>query len=566
MGMSEHVRLYAPDFSFGPWNEEERYYLEPFFSNLDGYLTVMRNLPPEIAGAICARASRASGSLPSVMWNEYVKPILYGDDSKLAAELRLHVDHLHHHGFQNILNAQRAQNLYAKLLAGFGDDSVAQVTGTHVVCGGISQVLMKFFEDQRLGLEPQEQSTRFGNFGRRVNGRFRYFVPRPDLGDEVVQYQQIMDGLFEAYNEAIQRFTAWLKEAYPDESDFTREKKAFDTLRGILPMATLGQVAFRGNGQALEHLINRTRKHPLGEFRWFSYTIEQELNTEIPSLLLRVNSEQAEEYQKYLTERRFRVRDAAKAFGLWHPLVAIVEYASRPEVRLVEVDPFLEEKIITAMLFSLPGQENSWETLRNDVRAMSVEQKKVVLAAHFEGRTHRWQKVGRAFENAYMRFEITMNAGAYRDLQRHRAQSQERQDFTIVHGYDTPLEVIESGLRSLFEGAMESVVPLFRELQRRSTDLAQYVVPLASRVRFYQLQDVRQYFWEEELRSSEQGHPDYRFIEQEKHRLFSKVAPLIAPYVKADMNAYPFARRGQEQRMAAREGRILKGLGEKTTS
>jgi hypothetical protein len=47
---------------------------------------------------------------------------------------------------------------------------------------------------------------------------------------------------------------AWLKQNF-EERDSILEKKAFDTLRGLLPMATLGQVAFRGNAQAFEYLI-----------------------------------------------------------------------------------------------------------------------------------------------------------------------------------------------------------------------------------------------------------------------------------------------------------------------
>ena len=69
------------------------------------------------------------------------------------------------------------------------------------------------------------------------------------------------------------------------------EKKAFDTLRGLLPMSTLGQVAFRGNAQAFEYLINRSAKHALGELRWFAGDLKQELDKEIPSLLLRVSDE-----------------------------------------------------------------------------------------------------------------------------------------------------------------------------------------------------------------------------------------------------------------------------------
>jgi len=115
---------------------------------------VLHNLPPEIVGALCSRASRAKGSLLRILLNEYIYPILDGEDKQLAKELDYLVDFLTKHGFKNILNNQRAQGFYAKWLSQYGDDSIAQMTGTHVVFWGISQVAMKFLEDQRIGLEP----------------------------------------------------------------------------------------------------------------------------------------------------------------------------------------------------------------------------------------------------------------------------------------------------------------------------------------------------------------------------------------------------------------------------
>src|SRR5207253_4175334 len=122
------------------------------------------------------------------------------------------------------------------------------------------------------------------------------------------EYTQTMDHLFDTYVQLLGPLQAWLKANF-DEKDSILEKKAFDTLRGLLPMATLGQVAFRGNAQAFEYLINRTAKHPVGELRWFASELKGELDKEIPSLLLRVADEKSGEYQKYLNSRYRNVRD-----------------------------------------------------------------------------------------------------------------------------------------------------------------------------------------------------------------------------------------------------------------
>src|SRR2546428_5658620 len=193
--MTEDLSLYRPDFSPGHWPERDLRYLDAFASNPDGIVSVLRNLPPEITGALCSRASRASGSLFEVLLKEYIYPIVNGGDAQLARELEETVEFLREHGFKHILNNQRAQAFYSKWLSQYGDDSIAQVTGTHVIVWGISQVAMKFVEDQRIGLEPIEKSTRYVNFGSKSGGPYLYNIPKPELQrlGLLPEYQACMD-------------------------------------------------------------------------------------------------------------------------------------------------------------------------------------------------------------------------------------------------------------------------------------------------------------------------------------------------------------------------------------
>src|SRR5437870_1110863 len=325
--MEEILNEYRPDFTPATWSARDRHFLSAFASNPDGIVSVLRNLPPEITGALCSRASRAAGSLLEVLLKEYIYPIVNGEDARLAKELEETVDFLREHGFKHILNNQRAQAFYSKWLSQYGDDSIAQVTGTHIVVWGMSQVAMKFVEDQRVGLEPIEKSTRYVNFGSKVGGRYLYYIPKPDLErlGLVSEYKTTMDALFETYVALLPRLQDWLRKNF-DEKDSILEKKAFDTLRGLLPMATLGQVAFRGNAQAFEYLINRTARHPLGELRWLAEEIKRELDKEIPSLLLRVKDDKSKDYQTYLNERYRLVRESVRD--------ASPERALKAEVRL----------------------------------------------------------------------------------------------------------------------------------------------------------------------------------------------------------------------------------------
>ncbi|OGF90339.1 hypothetical protein A3I27_04785 [Candidatus Giovannonibacteria bacterium RIFCSPLOWO2_02_FULL_43_11b] len=261
---------------------------------------------------------------------------------------------------------------------------------------------------------------------------------------------------------------------------------------------------------------------------------------------MRLDEVKSKEYQKYLAGKKDRIRPEAESF---------VIKASKAEVLLANYDQDGEAAIVAGILF--PASKSSWANLIDAAKKMSAEEKKRIIAKYLEGRGERWQKVGRAFENAFMRFEIVLNAGAYRDLHRHRMHTQERQFFTVVHGYDVPPEIEEAGLADHVHKAMEKVEKLYQKIvSKLGEEHAQYATTLFHRVRFYQYQNVRQAFWEIELRTGSQGHPDYRHVAQEKFKLIQKAYPIIASFIKADMNEYDFARRGLEEKIKKKEEKL----------
>ena len=81
--------------------------------------------------------------------------------------------------------------------------------------------------------------------------------------------------------------------------------------------------------------------------------------------------------------------------------------------------------------------------------------------------------------------------------------------------------------------------------------LAQYVVPLAFHVRWYFRVNLREIYHLCELRTTPQGHPDYRWVAQEMFRLVSQVHPRLARYARfVDMGpGDELERRRSERRM-----------------
>lgn len=565
-----NLDAFAPVFEPVAWSDEDKWLLAPFFTNLDGSVYVSIVPSPELIGALCSRASRAAGDLREVFRRDFVLPFMNpdrlekkegeyeGDDEyaeriEYGERLRQFIGFLHGNSFEELFANPKARAFYLKWLAAYGDDSIAQMAGTHLAFTGISQPAMKHLEDQRIGLAPIEQSTRYVDYSGKIGGQFRYYVD-PTLADMNLEerYRAAMDGLFETYTELKPELREWVKSKFPDEKDSVVQAKALDTLRGLLPASTLSQVAFFGNGQAFEYLISRSRKHPLGEIRWIAERAREELEKIVPSFLRRVSSETALNYQTYLGGRGPRMAAAARyVFSK-----DIVHAESDISVRLVEFDPDGENKVITGMLYGASGIHQPWDAIYSRVKAMSDNEKQAVVSHYLEGRTERWQKVGRAFENAFVRFEIVMDIGAYRDLHRHRMHTQERQSFSCHHGYAVPAEVVEAGLEVRYRSAIERAHEVFDLIERRDPEVAQYAVPMANRIRFYQYQNLRAFFWETELRTIPEGHPNYRRIEQEKFRLLEGIYPLITPHVRVNMGDYDFARRGQAEKIAEKEKKL----------
>jgi thymidylate synthase ThyX len=135
---------------------DERAALEPYFTNLDGPVFALVNLPEVVKGALFARYSRSPKSLRRLYLDEFAQ----GAAAAPAA----------------VVGTERAEQLYDRVFVEYGDDSVAQLGGVHLACEGASNILTKVLEWGRL-MAYLEQSTRYIPYDDRPGGRYRYHVP-----------------------------------------------------------------------------------------------------------------------------------------------------------------------------------------------------------------------------------------------------------------------------------------------------------------------------------------------------------------------------------------------------
>ena len=123
---------------------------------------------------------------------------------------------------------------------------------------------------------------------------------------------------------------------------------------------------------------------------------------------------------------------------------------------------------------------------------MSQAERRKIFQEYFTQRRHRRDKLSRAFKNVCSAFDILGNLGFYRDLHRHRILTQERQNFTTVHGYDTPPEIEEAGFKSEFDGCMKHAAEFYERIYADLPGEAQYVVPFAYKIRWYMKMNLRE--------------------------------------------------------------------------
>lgn len=535
----------------------ERRSLEPFFTNLDRPVFGLR-LPQEVAGALFSRYSRSANDLRHTFLKEFLGDAGLGLEELLASEAA--------RGGDNAA-LQKARAFYDRVLVGYGDDSVAQLGGAHVACESISNVAAKFLEDARIGIAPLEKSTRYVRFDRKdARGHYAFYTePRIRASKHYGSYAGLMELLFETYAAQLDPMIECVKRWLPlDDTAFrnprdgqpltyaeasrdpdlhrwaetayraTVRAHACDILRGYLPAATLTNVGLFGVGQAFEYLLSKLYSSELMELRSLGSAMHDELNALIPSFVKRART------NPYLSETFARTRAVAQR------VLPPPEGDASP-VALVDYDAEAEERILAAILY--PHARHPLAQLRGCVRYMDEEQKREILDTYLAGRRHRRDKPGRAFEQVYYTFDITGNLGLYRDLQRHRMLTQERQDFTTVHGYDTPPEIREAGFEDGYERCMTRAAEVYEQIYGDLPIEAQYVVPFAYRIRWYMKLNLREAVHIGELRTMPQGHADYRRIVQEMWRQIAAVHPTLAKYAAfIDWNTYRLGRLSSEMR------------------
>jgi thymidylate synthase ThyX len=382
----------------------------------------------------------------------------------------------------------------------------------------------------------------------------------------------------------------------PDAYERTLRARAFDVARYLLPLATntsLGQIV---SARTLETQVSRLLSHPAAEVRLLGEKLRDaatgpawNLNgraaqafidklqktealyqgatsvaptgAELKSAALATVGSLAAEAaalftreirsaptlvkyaqpNPYLIQSQADLTQAASEILKDHPI------AAAPLVDLVERTESLEVELAATLLYS--ASHHPYRQIRDLVSGLPGSQVLEIIEAGLKHRG-RHDEVLRAFHaGAALRFDLLMDIGGFRDMHRHRRCTQIIQGFTSQHGYETPgagdlpagpqndFDILAaSGVLTDYRSAIESAHAAAAKIAAgpapEAAQSAQYLLPLATRVRALFKMDFAEAQYITELRSAPAGHFSYRRVAWEMYSALKRQHPALARHIR----------------------------------
>lgn len=428
------------------------------------------------------------------------------------------------------LPGDKASDLLRRVVTQYGDDSVQQLVGVHVVVEGASNWLTKQLEWGRLG-SYLEQSTRYIYFDRKgLDGKYNYYTPSGLTPSLEESYHRSMAGMFERYSRLVRELTEYVRnknlQGDADRNGWlaSTRAQACDAVRALLPVATRSTVGIHGSAQAIDNLIMHLMSLDMPEARAAGLAIYEQAKQVIPVFLERtMMPDRGLGTVAYRSGTRASVRELGHKY-----LEPDTGMGNLAPVRLLDYFPHDERELAAEMLFA--SSDLRIEEIRRQLQYWRQERKEEVLRAYMGERLNRRHKPGRALEKAHYEWEVLGDYGTFRDLQRHRmVDAFEWQNLTPGYGFEVPRLIKEAGLEDSFRGGFaQSELLYYRMVEAGFGQEAQYATVMGHRMRYRLVTNARALFHILELRTSPQGHPGYRLICQQMYDLLGKVHPIVA--------------------------------------
>jgi thymidylate synthase ThyX len=475
------------------------------------------------------------------------------------------------------ITLQKAEKFLNTFYFQYGHRSIADLAHIALAIERLSILAAIVVADEQRW-DGQERSTRYQDF--RKSGYYMPnfqddSLPSGAAGSAHALYRETIESLFATYEKVSQSTFEYLSSMTPrpaemkgDAYERTLRARAFDISRYLLPLATntsLGEIV---NARTLENQVAHLLSQPHKEVRDLgarlkraatspAYNANEESLRALVDEIRAVSPEIAERAERELL-REVRVAPTLVKYADPNPY----EMETRLELQQAASDLARGAAIESAPLVDLLDDDDaqnsgsshdgldielaatliygnchySYRQLREMVQAAGQERRREIIDL---GLRHRGKhdELPRAFcAGQQFRFDILMDIGGFRDMHRHRRCVQIMQDFTTVHGFDTPPEVEPAGVRTDYESAMRLAETAVRELSNsggnEAAQNAQYAIPLAFRKRTLFKMDFAEAVYISELRTTPAGHTSYRNVAYAMYEAVALRYPALAKYFR----------------------------------
>ncbi len=468
------------------------------------------------------------------------------------------------------ISAQRAEQFLNTFYFQYGHRSIADLAHIAFAVERLSLLAAIVLVDEQRW-DGQERSTRYQNFLK--SGWYL-----PDFAADTASaklYTDTVHSLFAAYErttasvlEALRSRVAKPAEMKPETYERTLKARAFDVARYLLPLATntsLGQIV---NARTLETQVSRLLSHPVAEVR----DLGRKLREAASGAAWNVQAQAAAALAEKISAAAPALKEEAEAFLTREVRTAptLVKYAEpnpyqietkkelaqaakeilgaqaiaaaplpAPIVDLVERTESLEAELAATLLYS--ASHYPYRQVRDIVAALPEARINEIIELGFK-RRGRHDEALRAFHaGAALRFDILMDIGGFRDMHRHRRVTQILQDFTALHGYETPetgdaAGLTEAGIvadyQSAIDNAHKASAAIAASAAPEAAQSALYLLPLATRIRCLFKMDFAEAQYISELRSAPAGHFSYRRVAWEMFVALERQHPSLARHIR----------------------------------
>jgi len=422
-----------------------------------------------------------------------------------------------------------------KWVLGYGHTSVAEGAVIGLGLEGVSILATKVIEDNRIS-SFIEKSTRYVCFSKSS------FYMDKDLADSAYasEIRELYDYLFETYEAMREPVLEYVKKTAPIEKETTLAAweracaaRTFDAIRYMLPTATKTSLGWTVNARQLAHAISKLLSHPLKEVNGIGEQVKEEASKVLPSLLRFADK------NNYMVQTQEQMTEFAKKIKVENG-----SEVKKPGVELVYASPDVDNVILASMVYKFKNvpYNNALEI----VKSMSTKEKENLFDTYLKNMSS-FDHPLRELEHSQFTFEIIMDYGAFRDLQRHRICTQTNALLTSDLGYDVPEDIIKAGVKDKYVKAMQRAKEVYEKIRKECPLQAQYLLPLGYRKRYLITMNLREVYHFVKLRTIPLAHTSYRRIAHKVYEIMREKYPLLSKYIVSNYSQEELGRLKSEE-------------------